>query len=140
MAANTVIASNAARRTSISAGSRCSRAALINMGRYTDVDIREATVGIIGLGAAGTGIFKLLRAYGIGKIYGTDVNREMLELPCDILAPAALQNQITSENADRVKCKLVAEGANGPTTLEADEILQERNIFVLPDILANAGG
>ena len=67
-------------------------------------------------------------------------NREMLELPCDILAPAALQNQITSENAEKVKCKLLAEGANGPTTLEADEILQERNIFVLPDILANAGG
>ena len=67
-------------------------------------------------------------------------NREMLELPCDILAPAALQNQITAENAARLQCKMVAEGANGPTTLEADEILTERGIYILPDVLANAGG
>jgi glutamate dehydrogenase (NAD(P)+) len=67
-------------------------------------------------------------------------NPEMLELPCDILVPAALQQQITIENAPRLSCKLLAEGANGPTTLEADEILHERGIFVLPDILANAGG
>jgi glutamate dehydrogenase (NAD(P)+) len=64
----------------------------------------------------------------------------MLALPCDILIPAALQNQITAENADRVQCRLLAEGANGPTTLEADEILNRKNIFILPDILANAGG
>lgn len=67
-------------------------------------------------------------------------NAELLELPCDILVPAALQNQITAENADRIRCKIVAEGANGPTTLEADEMLSDRGIFVLPDILANAGG
>lgn len=67
-------------------------------------------------------------------------NKELLELPCDILVPAALQNQITAENADRIQCKLLAEGANGPTTLEADEALIEKGIFVLPDILANAGG
>lgn len=67
-------------------------------------------------------------------------NQQLLELPCDILAPAALQNQITAENADRVQCKLLAEGANGPTTLEADEILNQKGIFILPDILANAGG
>jgi len=67
-------------------------------------------------------------------------NEELLELECDILVPAALQNQITAENAERLKCKLVAEGANGPTTLEADEILDRRGIFVLPDILGNAGG
>jgi glutamate dehydrogenase (NAD(P)+) len=64
----------------------------------------------------------------------------MLELPCDILAPSALQNQITAENAPRIRCKLLAEGANGPTTLEADDILNGRGVFVLPDILANAGG
>ena len=64
----------------------------------------------------------------------------MLELPCDILVPAAIQNQITAENADRLQCRLLAEGANGPTTLEADEILQRRGIFVIPDILGNAGG
>ena len=67
-------------------------------------------------------------------------NEELLELPCDILAPAALQNQITGDNAARLKCKLLAEGANGPTTLEADEILNDREIFVLPDVLGNAGG
>ncbi|MDV6030345.1 MAG: response regulator [Phycisphaera sp. RhM] len=67
-------------------------------------------------------------------------NEAMLELPCDILAPAAMQNQITQANADRIKCKILAEGANGPTTLEADEILHERDIFVLPDIVGNAGG
>jgi len=67
-------------------------------------------------------------------------NRELLELPCDILVPAALQNQITIENASRINCRLLAEGANGPTTLEADEILNEKGIFILPDILANAGG
>jgi glutamate dehydrogenase (NAD(P)+) len=67
-------------------------------------------------------------------------NREMLELPCDILVPAAIQNQITAENADRVQCKLLAEGANGPTTMEADEILRRRGIYVIPDVLGNAGG
>jgi len=67
-------------------------------------------------------------------------NAELLELECDILVPAALQNQITAENADRIKCKLLAEGANGPTTLGADEILDRRGIFVLPDVLGNAGG
>ena len=67
-------------------------------------------------------------------------NEELLELPCDILAPAALQNQVTGENADRLKCRLLAEGANGPTTLEADEILTEKDVFILPDVLGNAGG
>jgi glutamate dehydrogenase (NAD(P)+) len=67
-------------------------------------------------------------------------NKEMLELPCDILVPAALQNQITAENAPRIKCKMLAEGANGPTTLEADEILIEKGVFILPDVLGNAGG
>jgi glutamate dehydrogenase (NAD(P)+) len=67
-------------------------------------------------------------------------NAEILELPCDVLIPAAIQNQLTGENAERIHCRIVAEGANGPTTLEADEILRKRGIFVVPDILANAGG
>ena len=67
-------------------------------------------------------------------------NKELLELPCDVLAPAAMQNQITAENAGRLQCRMLAEGANGPTNLEADEILEEKEIFLLPDILANAGG
>jgi glutamate dehydrogenase (NAD(P)+) len=65
---------------------------------------------------------------------------ELLELDCEILMPAATENQITSLNADRIKCRILAEGANGPTTAEADDILREKNVFVIPDILANAGG
>ena len=67
-------------------------------------------------------------------------NKELLELECDVLAPCATENQITSENADRIKCKILAEGANGPTTPKADKILHEKGIFVIPDILCNAGG
>jgi glutamate dehydrogenase (NAD(P)+) len=65
---------------------------------------------------------------------------ELLVTDCDILIPAATENQITSRNADRVKCKILAEGANGPTTAAADEILAEKGVFVIPDILCNAGG
>jgi glutamate dehydrogenase/leucine dehydrogenase len=67
-------------------------------------------------------------------------NAELLELPCDVLIPAAIQTQLTGENAGRLRCRYVVEGANGPTTLEADAILRERGIIVVPDILANAGG
>jgi glutamate dehydrogenase (NAD(P)+) len=59
---------------------------------------------------------------------------------CEILIPAATENQITSRNVDRVKCKILAEGANGPTTAAADEVLADKGVFVIPDILANAGG
>jgi glutamate dehydrogenase/leucine dehydrogenase len=64
----------------------------------------------------------------------------LLELDVDVLVPAALENQITSENADRIKAKAILEMANGPVTPEADEMLANRNIDVIPDILANAGG
>jgi len=67
-------------------------------------------------------------------------NDELLALQCDILIPAAIQAQITDKNADKVKAKIVVEGANGPTTLEADKILHDKGILVVPDILANAGG
>jgi glutamate dehydrogenase (NAD(P)+) len=67
-------------------------------------------------------------------------NHALLELPCDILVPAALEKQITRENAPRIRPKILAEGANGPTTPEADEILFANNVFVIPDVLANAGG
>jgi glutamate dehydrogenase (NAD(P)+) len=67
-------------------------------------------------------------------------NAELLELPCDVLVLAALEDQLTGENAGRVRCALVAEGANGPSSLEADAILAERGIPVLPDVLTNAGG
>ena len=67
-------------------------------------------------------------------------NTALLELPCDVLVPAAMGNQITKNNAHKIKAKLIVEGANGPTTIEADQILTERKIPVVPDILANAGG
>jgi glutamate dehydrogenase (NAD(P)+) len=65
---------------------------------------------------------------------------DLLVADCEILIPAATENQITSRNADRVKCRILAEGANGPTTAAADEILADKKVFVIPDILANAGG
>jgi glutamate dehydrogenase (NAD(P)+) len=73
---------------------------------------------------------------------GTDTitNSELLELDCEVLVPAALENEITKENADCVKARIIAEGANGPTTPEADAILFDKGVFVAPDILANAGG
>jgi glutamate dehydrogenase (NAD(P)+) len=67
-------------------------------------------------------------------------NAELLELPCDILVLAALEDQVTGENAGRIEARMIAEGANGPTSIEADDILAERGIHVLPDILTNAGG
>jgi glutamate dehydrogenase (NAD(P)+) len=67
-------------------------------------------------------------------------NKDLLELDVDILVPAALANVITEHNADRIKAKIVAEGANGPVTPEADKILQEKGVFIIPGILANAGG
>ncbi|MEW6456574.1 MAG: Glu/Leu/Phe/Val dehydrogenase [Acidobacteriota bacterium] len=65
---------------------------------------------------------------------------DLLELKVDILIPAALENQITEKNAERIKAKIIAEGANGPTTVEADDILSRKGIFIIPDILCNAGG
>ena len=67
-------------------------------------------------------------------------NERLLELECDVLVPAALENQITTENAGRVRAKVVAEAANGPTTPGADDILYKNGVFLIPDILANAGG
>jgi len=67
-------------------------------------------------------------------------NAQTLELPCDILIPAALEKQITGENAARIKARLIVEGANGPTTPEADHVLHARGVIVIPDIIANAGG
>lgn len=74
------------------------------------------------------------------KAKETITNQELLTLPVDVLIPAALERQITEENANLVNAKFVVEAANGPTTLEADEILEKRKIAVIPDILANAGG
>jgi glutamate dehydrogenase (NAD(P)+) len=67
-------------------------------------------------------------------------NEELLTLDCDVLVPAALENVITAENASEIKARIICEGANGPTTAAADKILNKKGVFVIPDILANAGG
>ncbi len=79
---------------------------------------------------------------GISGFPGADIAdpAELMETECEILVPAATENQITSRNAARIKCRILAEGANGPTTATADEILAEKGVFVIPDILCNAGG
>ena len=80
-----------------------------------------------------------------GSLAGYDrgerlTNEELLELPCDVLVLAAREDQVTADNAARVRARVVAEGANGPTSVEADAILADRDILVLPDVLTNAGG
>lgn len=74
------------------------------------------------------------------KVGDSISNEELLQLECSVLVPAALSEQITERNAEKLRCRILAEGANGPTTLEADRIIQEHGIFVIPDILANSGG
>ena len=81
----------------------------------------------------------------MGKVQGFNGsqdldNKALLELPCDVLVPAALGGQITNLNADKLQCKIIVEGANGPTTPEADVVLHDKGVIVVPDILANAGG
>src|SRR5690606_10357592 len=77
----------------------------------------------------------------IGFKGGTEIkNSDLLAIKCDVLVPAALQNVITQENAPRIQAKLIVEGANGPTTPEADPIINDKKIICVPDILANAGG
>jgi glutamate dehydrogenase/leucine dehydrogenase len=77
---------------------------------------------------------------GFKKAKKEVTNAELLELKCAILIPAALENQITKANAEKIKAKIVGEAANGPTTPRADKILREKKVFLIPDILANAGG
>jgi glutamate dehydrogenase (NAD(P)+) len=80
---------------------------------------------------------RFLRGYPRGR---PTARNTILETPCDVLVPAALERQIAQDNAHRIDCSIVVEGANGPTTPEADGILRERGILVVPDVLANAGG
>jgi glutamate dehydrogenase (NAD(P)+) len=125
-----------------------------NVGSNAALFLEQLGVRIIGVSDMTTGISnskglsvhsllayarenRFLKGYPEGEAI---TNAELLELPCDILVPAALQNQITADNVNRLRCRLLAEGANGPTTLEADEILNQKGVFILPDILANAGG
>ena len=88
-------------------------------------------------------LMEFVRVYGSLESYaGAEhvTNAQLLELPCDVLVLAAREDQVTAENAGRVEASLIAEGANGPTSVDADAILAERGITVLPDVLTNAGG
>jgi len=125
-----------------------------NVGSVTAMDLAQLGVKIVSVSDRSCALFKerglsvddLVRYKGKNgtlkgfpdaeKISGAD----LLECPCDILVPAAGEMQITSENAGKLKCRILAEGANGPTTLKADKILTEKGTFVIPDVLANAGG
>lgn len=125
-----------------------------NVGSVTARLMSEMGCKIVGLSDISGGVYNargidISRALRHSKEHGSlaglpgteqVTNSELLELPCDILIPAALENQLTRSNALRVKARLVVEAANGPTTPEADIILNERGITVVPDILANAGG
>ena len=82
-------------------------------------------------------LFRSLEGYPKGA---SITNEQLLLLEVDVLLPAALENVITSKNAANVKAKIICEGANGPTTAAAEAILDEKGVFVIPDILANAGG
>jgi glutamate dehydrogenase (NAD(P)+) len=125
-----------------------------NVGSVTALELAEKGVKILAVsdvyGAAyhpdGLPVASMIRHMeGGGKVsdypgVSAMSNRELLEIPCDILAPCATAGQITRENASRIRCRILAEGANGPTTLEAEEILGKQNVFIIPDLLGNAGG
>jgi glutamate dehydrogenase (NAD(P)+) len=125
-----------------------------NVGSITAKLLHQAGFKIVGVSDVHGGIYNekgldipRLLAYvsEMGKVEGFNGsqavgNKELLELPCDILVPAALGGQITEANADKLNCKIIVEGANGPTTPEADVILHDKGVIVVPDILANAGG
>ena len=116
--------------------------------------IRDEGATVIAVSDTGGGILNrdgldIDRVIGWKKEHGTVAgfpgsdpisNDKLLEVKCDILIPAALENQISAANAGRVKAKIVAEAANGPTTPEADAILHDNGVFIIPDILCNAGG
>jgi glutamate dehydrogenase/leucine dehydrogenase len=125
-----------------------------NVGSVSAKLLHEQGVNIIGLSDINGAIFNK-NGFNIPEVLehmekeGTIVNypdsdkisnEELLELKCDLLVPAAKEDQITSHNAAKLKCKVIAEGANGPTSANADAILQTKGILVIPDILANAGG
>jgi glutamate dehydrogenase (NAD(P)+) len=127
--------------------------------RATDtigLDIGKATAVVQGFGNVGSVTALSLARYGVkvlavsdafGGVYNSDglaepiTNEQLLVLPCDILVPAAMERQITAANAGKIQCRILAEAANGPTTPEADAIIDQRpEIFVIPDVLCNAGG
>jgi glutamate dehydrogenase (NAD(P)+) len=111
---------------------------------YLIVAVSDSHGGVVnpkGLDVAGLTAFKQETGTVAGFSGGDRIsNKDLLEYDCDVLVPAALEKVITRENASRIKAKVIAEAANGPTLPEADQVLHDRGIMVLPDILANAGG
>jgi glutamate dehydrogenase (NAD(P)+) len=104
-------------------------------------DVRGAISNPAGLDIPAVLRWKAANEYVTGFPAGEPIAPDaLLEIPCDVLVPAALERQITRANAPHIRCRLLAEAANAPTTPEADEILEDRGILVLPDILTNAGG
>jgi glutamate dehydrogenase (NAD(P)+) len=104
-------------------------------------DVRGAIVNQNGLDVPAVARWVEENQYLEGFPEADPLDRDaVLTLPCDVLVPAAVERQITEDNADALECRLVVEGANGPTTPAGDRILQDRGITVVPDILANAGG
>jgi glutamate dehydrogenase (NAD(P)+) len=125
-----------------------------NVGRFTALTLEESGIRVIAISDSKGGVFNpkgldcarvlrykeehhTLKGYPEGEFID---NPDLLELDCTVLVPAAMSEVITAENAGRLKCRLLAEGANGPTTPEADRILESRGVFLIPDVLANAGG
>src|SRR5437899_4519016 len=150
-----MVAGQAARRLGYElAGRTCVAQGFGNGGGVAASELHERGARVVGVSDVSGGVHdergldvRALHAFAAenGSLAGYDrceriTNEQLLELPCDVLVLAAREDQLTSANADRVHASLVVEGANGPTTIEADEILGERGILVVPDILANAGG
>ena len=125
-----------------------------NVGSHTARIFGETGARVIGISDVKGGVFNpnglpvdtIFERYQCGaplqdmNVGDSLTNEELMTLDCTVLIPAALSEQITSSNADRLRCRILAEAANGPTTLEADAILNDRDIFMIPDILANSGG
>ncbi|HXG21209.1 MAG TPA: Glu/Leu/Phe/Val dehydrogenase [Methylomirabilota bacterium] len=104
-------------------------------------DVRGGVYNPKGLDARDVLAYAAATGSVVGYAHGEPIsNADLLELDCEVLMPCAMENQITAANAPRVRAKIIAEGANGPLTPEADEILNARNVFIIPDILCNAGG
>ncbi|MCC6966332.1 MAG: Glu/Leu/Phe/Val dehydrogenase [Nitrospira sp.] len=126
-----------------------------NVGSHTARIMQQAGARVIAVSDVSGGLYnpkgldipELLRRYRENHEPLRDItlgepitNEELLQLDCTVLVPAALSEQITEANAAKLRCRILAEGANGPTTLEADRILTDKGIFIIPDILANSGG
>ncbi len=126
-----------------------------NVGSHTALIMQQQGARVIAVSDVSGGIYnakgldvqELLRRYRTTgqslldtKLGDAITNEELLQLDCTVLVPAALSEQITGKNANQLRCRILTEGANGPTTLEADRILEDNGAFIIPDILANSGG